>query len=57
MTQTTDQKHKQIHLSFATGLMEALQKAATAERRSRNDLLRIILEDWLTERGYLPPRD
>ncbi len=31
----------------------ALAKAAENDRRSSSALLRIILEDWLKERGYL----
>jgi len=32
-----------------------MRRAALAERRGFNDLVQIIVEDWLRARGDLPP--
>lgn len=34
---------------------DALERAAKVERRSVSSLVEIVLEDWLREKGYLPP--
>jgi hypothetical protein len=34
-------------------LSKALARAAEGERRGTSDLVRLVLTDWLSDRGYL----
>ena len=48
-------KTSAISARVAEDTKQALEKAARDDRRSVASLVELILTDWLTDKGYLPP--
>jgi hypothetical protein len=43
------------HIRFRRATDAAIQRAMLVEQRGFNDLVRVIVEEWLRDRGELPP--
>lgn len=44
-----------IQANIKQDLYEKLEERRKKERRSMSAMIEIIIEDWLTERGEIPP--